>query len=137
MTWSFSQVRKGPAFTVRLLGQGDKDASGGGSASGSETVQLVVKYVKQEALAPLQGLVRSLLFGVLGALALAFGTSLLLLAALRVLETETGAFHGNLSWLPYVIVAALAACVMALAAWRIVHGPAARRRPAPKAEAGD
>lgn len=122
---------------MRLFGRGDKDASSAVGASGSEAVQLVIRYVKQEALAPLQGLVRSLLFGVLGALGLAFGVSLLLLAALRVLETETGAFHGNLSWLPYVIVATLAAGVMALAAWRIVHGPAQRRRPAQKAEPGD
>jgi hypothetical protein len=50
-----------------------------------------------------------------------------LLAGLRALQTETGStFGGNLTWLPYVITAGAAIVVMALAAWRITKGPAAR-----------
>jgi hypothetical protein len=111
--------------------RGKNDSPGSVGASGADAFQLVVRYVKQEALEPLQGLLRAVAFGLLGSLALALGVSLLLLGALRILQTETGAFHGNLSWLPYVIVSALAAAVMALAAWRITRGPAARRGPAP------
>jgi hypothetical protein len=75
---------------------------------------------------------RFVLFGVVGSVAIALGTGTLLLAVLRVLQTETGAFHGNLSWLPYLIVAALALAVVGLAAWRITAGPAERRIPAKK-----
>ena len=110
-----------------LLSRGKKDSPGALGASGTDAFQLVVRYVKQEALQPLQGLLRYVLFGLLGSLGIAFGVALLLLGALRILQTETGAFHGNLSWLPYLIVAALAAAVIGLSAWRITHGQAARR----------
>ncbi len=86
-------------------------------------------YVKQETVEPLKGFGRFVLFGVAGSVAIAAGTVLLLLAALRILQTETGTFHGNLSWVPYVIVTVLGLLVIALAAWRIVAGPAARRTP--------
>jgi hypothetical protein len=112
-----------------LFSRGTKDSPGTAGGSGADAFQLVVAYVKQEALGPFTGLLRSVAFGVLGSVALAFGVALLLLAALRILQTETGAFHGNLSWLPYVIVAVLAAAVLGLAIWRITHGPAARRGP--------
>jgi hypothetical protein len=92
-----------------------------------QLVDLVVEYFKQETLTPLQGLGRFLVFGITGAVALALGVVLLLLAVLRVLQTETGAFHGNLSWVPYIIVTVLAAAVIALAAWRIGRGQAERR----------
>jgi hypothetical protein len=114
-----------------IFSRGKKDSPGEPGGSGADAFQLTVQYVKQETLQPLQGLLRYVAFGVLGSLALALGVSLLLLAALRILQTETGAFHGNLSWLPYVIVSALAAVIMVLAAWRITHGAAARRGPAP------
>lgn len=99
--------------------------------SGGETVQLVIDYVKQETLDPLKGLGRFLAYGVLGSLALCVGVVLLLVAVLRLLQTETGtAFTGHLSWLPYLIVAVLAVAVIGLAVWRVARGPAARRRPA-------
>jgi hypothetical protein len=120
-----------------LFSRGKKDSPGPLAASNRDALDLVVAYVKQEALQPLQGLLRYIAFGVLGSLALALGVALLLLSALRILQTETGAFHGNLSWLPYVIVAVLAAGVMGLAVWRITHGPAARRGPAPTGGAGE
>jgi hypothetical protein len=106
-------------------------AKGGGDAR-RDVVSLVIAYVRQETLDPLRQLGRFVLFGVVGSLAIAVGTVLFLIAALRILQTETGAFHGNLSWLPYLIVATLAVVVMGLAGWRIVSGPAARRIPAKK-----
>jgi hypothetical protein len=110
---------------------GARPAKGGGD-SRRDAVSLVIAYVKQETIDPLRQLGRFVLFGVVGSLAIAVGTVLFLIAALRILQTETGAFHGNLSWLPYLIVAALAMVVMGLAGWRIVSGPAARRIPAKK-----
>ena len=110
---------------------GDKGVRG----SGADALQLALAYVKQEALDPLKGLGRFLTFGLAGSLAIAAGTVLLLLAVLRVLQTETAAFRGNLSWIPYVIVIALAAVVIALSVWRVTAGPARRRRaPQPEGE---
>jgi hypothetical protein len=104
-------------------------AKADGGDSRREALSLVVSYAKQETLEPLKSLLRFVLFGTLGSFAIALGTVLLLVAVLRVLQTETGAFHGNLSWLPYVIVCAVAVGVIAAAASRIAAGPAARRTP--------
>jgi predicted cobalt transporter CbtA len=95
--------------------------------SRSEAVSLLGAYVKQETVEPLKGLWRFVLFGVTGSVAIAIGTVLLLVAVLRILQSETGAFHGNLSWLPYVIVTALGLAIVALSGWRIFAGAAARR----------
>ncbi len=104
---------------------------GATAPSARQLVDLVVAYAKQETLGPLRGLVRFVAFGVLGAVALAGGGVLLLLALLRLLQGETGtAFAGNRSWVPYVIVAVAAVAVAGLALWRITRGPAVRRRPA-------
>jgi hypothetical protein len=43
-----------------------------------------------------------------------------MLSGLRALQTQTGStFHGSLSWLPYFIVLAVAAVLVALAVTRI------------------
>jgi uncharacterized membrane protein YphA (DoxX/SURF4 family) len=110
-------------------GQGAKDKRTGVRASGEDAVQLVIDYFKQETLDPLRGLGRFMVFGITGSLAIATGVVLLLVAVLRVLQTETAAFHGNLSWIPYVIVIALALVVIALAVWRVTSGPGRRRLP--------
>ena len=112
------------------FGIGKSSTSRGGvRQSGTEALQLVLEYVKQETLTPLKGLGRYLLFGIAGSLALCAGLILLLIALLRALQTETATtFGGNLSWLPYVIVCFAAILVIGLAAWRITKGPAARRR---------
>lgn len=104
----------------------------GPSDARRDAISLLIAYVKQETLDPLRQLGRFVLFGTIGSVAIAVGTVMLLIAALRVLQTETGAFHGNLSWLPYLIVAVLALVVIAAAGWRIAAGPAARRIPAKK-----
>ena len=106
---------------------GRSGKKGGLTSSGSEFTHLVIDYAKQETLGPLKGLIRFVAFGLLGSVALAAGAVLLLLAGLRAIQSETGStFTGKLSWLPYVIVAVAAVAVIALAAWRITKGPAAR-----------
>lgn len=94
-----------------------------------DALSLVVAYAKQETLEPLKALLRFVIFGTLGSFAIALGVVLLLVAALRILQTETGAFRGNLSWLPYLIVSAIAVVVIVAAALRIAAGPAARKQP--------
>jgi hypothetical protein len=71
----------------------------------TELRDLVVTYVKQETLVPLQSLGRWLAFGVAGSLLLGFGVVFLAMAVLRALQEETGeTFTGNWSWVPYLIV---------------------------------
>ena len=91
--------------------------------------ELVIAYLKQETVNPLKALGNFVAFGTIGSLFLSIGFILLLVAVLRVLQEETAVFHGNLSWIPYLIVALLGVGIIALAAWRIVSGPAKRRLP--------
>jgi hypothetical protein len=87
---------------------------------GQDVWQLVVAYAKQETVEPLKGLGRWIGAGAGGSLLIATGVSLLLLAALRALQTETGtSFTGNLSWIPYLIVLVGAAAVAALSFWAV------------------
>ena len=102
--------------------------------TGAQAFELAVAYIRQETVEPVRGLGRFMVFGIAGSLAIALGSVFLLVAVLRLLQTETGAFHGNLSWIPYLIVIVLAAGIIALSAWRITAGPAQRRRPAQSTE---
>lgn len=119
----------------RIVSEGAKPRDGGGtgrfanlSEGRGELTALVVGYLKQETLGPLRGLVRFVLYGVVGAVALSGGTTLLLIALLRLLQGETGGtFGGDRSWLPYLITAVAAAGALGVAAWRIVSGPSRRR----------
>ena len=71
----------------------------------SGIVELLKAYAKQETLEPLKRLGRYLGFGVAGSVLIATGLVLLMLAALRALQTETGStFTGSWSWAPYAIV---------------------------------
>ena len=63
---------------------------GGLRTTGSETLQLIIDYVKQETLDPLKGLGRYVLFGVAGSVALAIGLVILSVGFLRLLQGETG-----------------------------------------------
>lgn len=106
---------------------GEKKGRSAMSAAGSDFVQLAVDYAKQETLGPVKGLARFVAFGVTGSIALSVGVVVLLVALLRLLQTETGStFGGKLSWLPYVITAGAALMVAGLAGWRITKGAAAR-----------
>jgi uncharacterized membrane protein len=67
--------------------------------------QLVLAYFKQETVGPVKNLGRFVGRGLAGSLLVGFGLVLLMLSALRALQTETGShFQGNNSWIPYVIV---------------------------------
>ena len=92
-----------------------------------EIKTLFVRYVKEETVQPAKEMVRYAAFGALGSLFVGLGTVLLLLAVLRFLQEQFGVLNGNLSWLPYFIVAVLAALVIAVTIWRIVSGAGKRR----------
>ena len=64
-----------------------------------------------------------------GSFFLGVGVILFLVAVLRALQEETAVFHGNLSWIPYLIVAVLGVLVIVIAGLRIAAGPARRRLP--------
>jgi hypothetical protein len=92
-----------------------------------EIRDLVVRYIKEETLQPLKELGRFVAYGALGSLFVGFGTTLLLIGALRVLQEQFKVLDGSLSWLPYLIIAGLACGVVGLTVWRIVSGGAKRR----------
>jgi hypothetical protein len=71
----------------------------------TELRDLVVAYLKQQTLVPLQQLGRYIGFGLAGSLLLGFGVVFLAMSGLRVLQEETGdTFTGDWSWVPYLIV---------------------------------
>ena len=70
----------------------------------AELRDLVVTYLKQQTLVPLQKLGRYIGFGVLGSLLMGFGVLFLGVSLLRLLQTETDdTFAGDWSWVPYLI----------------------------------
>lgn len=86
----------------------------------AELWDLTKSYAKQETVDPLLGVGRYLGYGIAAAVIGGVGFILLLLAALRALQTETGtAMTGSLSWLPYVIVVCGGALLVAYALLRI------------------
>jgi hypothetical protein len=85
---------------------------------------LAVKYIKEETVQPIKELGRFVAYGTLGSVFVGFGVTLLLLGALRFLQEQFKVLDGSLSWLPYLIVVALA---VGFTAWRIVGGAAKRR----------
>ena len=88
-----------------------------------ETVNLIVAYVKQETLDPVKGLGRYVLFGVAGSVALSIGLVILAVGVLRLLQTETGStFTGNLSWIPYLIIAVMVVLVAFVAVKAVSRG---------------
>ena len=87
----------------------------------TELWELSVAYAKQETVDPLKGLGRYLGYGLGGAVVFGFGSVLLLISALRALQTETGStFTGSLSFVPYLIVSLAAALLVGLLLWRVV-----------------
>lgn len=92
-----------------------------------EIRDLAWKYVKEETLVPLKATGRFALFGAVGSVFVALGVGLILLAVLRFFQEQFRVFHGTLSWIPYLIVAALALVVLAFTLWRISAGAGERR----------
>jgi hypothetical protein len=86
----------------------------------SELWGLTKDYARQETIDPLRGVGRYISMGFAGSVLGSFGIGLLLLSLLRALQTETGTtFHGNLSWVPYIIVLIVGLAIGGLAASRI------------------
>ena len=82
------------------------------AAQFSDVKDLLVGYAKQETVDPIKGLGRFLGYGLAAALVGSLGLVLLLLGALRLLQTETGsAFDGRLTWIPYVLVVIVSAAI--------------------------
>jgi hypothetical protein len=91
-----------------------------------------IRYLKEETIKPIKDLGRFIVWGTLGSVFVGFGSVLLLFASLRYLQWQFPVLDGSLSWLPYLIVAALALLIIGLTAWRIVSGTAKRRLKASK-----
>jgi len=77
----------------------------------NEVIDLVKTYAKQQTTEPLAGALRWLGWGVAGAMCLAMGLLLLTLGLLRLLQDQTTWFHGNWTFVPYVIT--IVACSLA------------------------
>ncbi len=60
-------------------------------------------YLKQETLDPIRGLGRYLGFGLGSTVCFAVAEVFLVLSVVRVLQTTTSAFQGNLSFIPYLV----------------------------------
>lgn len=73
-----------------------------------DVIDVVKEYARQETLGPLAGAGRWLALGSVGSLLLGLGSILTLLGTLRLLQTETSAFDGAWSWVPYGIVLVVA-----------------------------
>jgi uncharacterized membrane protein YidH (DUF202 family) len=91
-------------------------------ALGAELWDQVLRYAKQETVDPVKALGRYVVFGVTGSLLLSVGVVLLDIALLRALQTQMRTFHGNLSWVPYVIVVVAAALVLGVTVALIAKG---------------
>ena len=88
---------------------------------------LALRYIKEETIKPVKELGRYMLFGAIGSIFVGTGTALLLFGLLRFLQSQFRVLNGTLSWIPYLVVAAASAIVLALTAWRISSGVAKRR----------
>ena len=89
---------------------------------GQDVWELLVAYAKQETVEPLRGLQRWVAARARGSFFLSPSVSLLLLACLRALQTETGTtFTGNWSWAPYLITLVGAALVIGVSFWAVKY----------------
>ncbi len=92
-----------------------------------EIKDLAVKYIKEETVQPVKDLGRFVAWGTAGSLLVGFGCTLVLFGSLRFLQEQFKVLDGTLSFIPYLIVAALAAVIIAFTIWRIMSGTAKRR----------
>ena len=101
----------------------------------SELKELTISYAKQETIDPLKSQTRWVTRGVGGSFLIGIGLSLIALAGLRALQTETGSwFTGSLSFVPYVIVTVV---LIAIAVYLLlVKIPQSNRESKQRREAG-
>jgi hypothetical protein len=82
----------------------------------SDLLDTVKTYAVQETVGPLKGGFKATVLGLAGVFCLGLGIIIMLVGILRLLQTETDAFHGDLmSVLPYLIVLAVAVAAILLA----------------------
>ena len=89
---------------------------------------VLVRYVKEETIAPLRSMGRFLAFGALGSLFVGFGSILMLLGLLRYLQWQFPFLDGSESWIPYAVVTVVALGALGITLWRIVAAVGPRRR---------
>ena len=92
---------------------------GGHSEDAPQAAHDRVETGRRVAVGPLKDMGRWLAFGVVGVILLSIGMLLLLVGLLRLLQTETSAFEGNWSWVPYLITMVVAVIVIVIALSRI------------------
>ena len=100
----------------------DKDRAPGNGLGEqvSDVIDTVKAYALQETVDPLRGLGRFVMFGLLGAIFIALGCLLLVLAILRFVQSRhVGAFHGTWSFVPYLIALVPCGAGIVLAITRI------------------
>ncbi|MDA8399117.1 MAG: hypothetical protein M0008_03570 [Actinomycetota bacterium] len=92
-----------------------------------DILHTILAYVKQETIGKLSGLWKLAVARIVAAGCLALGSVLVVIAAIRALQTETGsALSGSLSWLPYVIGALIAMIGTAALSWTALRNPQPR-----------
>jgi hypothetical protein len=84
----------------------------------AELWELVLAYLKQETTEPLKSLWRVIAFGIAGSLLIGIGVVFVAIGGLRLLQDETDAFHGNWSFVPYLLMILLLFGMAALVFWR-------------------
>jgi hypothetical protein len=104
------------------------------SAEVSDLLDTVKAYATQETIGPLKVGAKAAGLGLAGVFLLGFGIIILEVALLRVLQTETTAFEGDLmSAVPYVIVLVVTLVCIAIAVWLIKTGATKPVQPTPTA----
>ena len=117
VTDATSRFRGRATVTAKKLRQIDpkvaKTSAGQGAGGAKDVVRLAVAYAKQETIDPVRALGRYLLWGTLGALVMCFGFVLLVLGALRFVQTHHK-FGRTTVFVPYVLTAAGAVIALVL-----------------------
>ena len=83
----------------------------------AELWELIVAYFKQETTEPLKSLGRVVAFGIAGSLLIGTGVIFVAIGGLRLLQDETDAFHGNWTFVPYLIIILLLLGMAGLVFW--------------------
>ena len=84
-----------------------------------ELVELVAAYARQQTLEPIRGAGRWLAYGLLAVISLVFGTVMISLGTLRLLQTEVFAGATTWSFVPYMIVVVMCGVAVAYTVSRI------------------
>lgn len=103
-------------------------AIGDSEQAAKATFALLRRYVLQETVTPLRHLAARAALGTAAAVLTGLGTVVLLVAVLRVLQTETGStFAESWSFAPYLLTAAVAVGLVGVAAVLAMRAKSGRR----------